>query len=120
MFEKSGFTCSTKELTKSLAQEIYLAIRKYGNWHDAFTASDTNFDYTNCIAVGSMVDSVQSEIMSRMYSGETDRKKLVAGIESALDVEEVLIDVIAYNGGGYNPKRTWAEFVDSFRVPEGI
>lgn len=119
MFEKSGFTCSTKELTANLAQEIYLAIRKYGNWQDAFTASDTNFDYTNCIAVGEMMESVKSEILSRMYNGEKDRKKLVAGIESALDVEEVLVDVIAYHGG-YNPKRTWAEFVELFKASEGI
>lgn len=137
-------TCSTKELTSELAQEIYTAIKANGwSWEKAFTAKDTNFDFSNCKAVSSLIAQVENAITTRMngrfvitpavppvidpetqevieegkdavYFVPSTEKALVASIESQLDVATVVADILENRG------QTWEEFKESFKGPEGV
>lgn len=142
---KNTPTCSTLLLTEELAQEIYTAIKDNNwSWQKAFTNPNTDFDFSNCKAVSSLIQAVENEISQKMsgayiitpavppvldpetseviekgkpaeYFVPSTQEALVASIESLLDVSQVVSDILEVRG------ETWEDFKASFTVdPEGF
>lgn len=136
--QKKQPTCSTEELTSELAQEIYSAIKANGwSWERAFTAQDTNFDFSNCKAVSALIAKVEGDIticmsgdyvitpavppvidpdtqeivkegVDAVYFVPSTKGDLVASIESLLDVGVIIDDILEARN------QSWKEFKESF------
>jgi hypothetical protein len=102
--DNNGF--ELHEFTSDELMEIYELIKE----KKSYVEIKQKLGYINTVSkvkeVETEIKRIESEVLSATL---TTKQALIDSIESNLDVETVLDDVIIYNPS-YNPSRTWTQF----------
>jgi len=100
---KEEKVCSTKELTKELADDIVSHILSDGNADKAFKNPDTDYDYTNVKKVDAEIDRV-IVLVKTVASKGGKQSEVTSDLINVTPVISYVLDGVS-----------WTEYVNSFK-----